>query len=243
MKANDVLAREHTQRLHTADRQVPVGVRGVQQPKECAFRDGRREIRELTESIEPELANTLEVSAMHGRRHQHLGQQRCPTRRKPRQRRQREQRRIRTDLDVILGANPRQGVRHVDGGERTRAFVDHVGGQRSEPFASRRIGAKAAIDLHDEGDQRHPRMLHRPYLQAVGKRVVDYFRKAKLRIRTWCGKPRAIDARYRHETDTGSEPGSANAAWPRGTMLSRTRRSKARYLRAVAPTDFAVACR
>ena len=83
MEPNDVLACERTERFHTADGQVPVGMRGIQQPEERAFRHRRRKIGELTEPIEPELANTLEVGILHRRRDEHPGQQRCATFGKP----------------------------------------------------------------------------------------------------------------------------------------------------------------
>src|SRR5204862_4665089 len=161
--------------------------------------------------------------------------------REPRQRRQREQCRVGTDLDVVLGAHACQRIGDVDRRERPDSLVHQVGGQRGEPLALGRIRAKPAVDLEDERHDRHALMLDGPDLQAVAELVANDLWKPELRIETERRQPRAIDGHQ--ETVTGSDPGRASAAWPRGTMLRSTRRSKARYLRAALRTVSGVARR
>ena len=97
------------------------------------------------------------------------------------------------------------------------AFVHHVGGDGGQPFPLVGIGARAAVDLQDERDDRHAVVLDGAHAQPVRQRVPHDRRKAERRIGTNVRQPRPIDAH--HDTDTGAEPGSASACWPRGTTL------------------------
>ena len=62
VKRGDVGDRQRAQRFLGADRQVPVGVLGIEQLGEDAVGDGRRQIAELDEPVEPQLAHAIEVA-------------------------------------------------------------------------------------------------------------------------------------------------------------------------------------
>ena len=97
---------------------------------------------------------------------------------------------------------------------------------RGQAFLVGRIGAGAAFDLQHERDDRNARMLDRPHLKAVRQPVPHDLGKGERRIRPDVGQPRSVDAR--HDTETGSEPASASAGWPRGITLRTTRASRRR---------------
>ena len=123
-------------------------------------------------------------------------------------------------------------------------LVHHVGDERRQPLLRGRIGAGAALDQEHEGDHRHAGVLHRPNLEPVGQHVALDAGKREGRRRTERGQPRSIDRLTRHQdTATGTEPGNASLARPRGTALSTTRRSGRRYRRAASRTLSRVASR
>ena len=113
------------------------------------------------------------------------------------------------DVHVVVGADPRQAIGHINGAEVAGALVHHVGDDRGQAFLVERIGAGSAFDLQHERDDRDARMLERPHVQAIGQAVPHDLGKGKRRIRPDVGKPRPVDAG--HDTETGSEPASASA--------------------------------
>ena len=105
----------------------------------------------------------------------------------------RRHRRIRSDVGVELRPEPRQRFVHLDGGAIAAAFVEHVGGDRGEPFLAMWIGRGAAANEERERHQRHLCVMHGPDPHAVGqRRLLDGGERERAR-RTQLGKLRAID--------------------------------------------------
>ena len=185
MELNHIVAHQFPQRFRTANGEVTVRMRRIQQAEKCALRDRGWQVGQLTEAIEAQLANTLEIGVAHRRRGQHVGHERRTAFGKPCQRCQCKQGGVGANLHVVLRADASQRIGHIDSRPRTSPFVRHVRCNRGKPFASGWIRAKPTINLHDEGNQRYPRVLDSAHPQAIRQRVTDDFREAKLRIRAW----------------------------------------------------------
>ena len=95
-------------------------------------------------------------------------------------------------------------VGHVDGAERARALVHHVGDDRRQALLVGRIGAGSALDLQHKRDDRHARGA-RPSAPRARWAAVPHDRgKRERRIRSDVGKPRSIDAPSRHRDRFGA---------------------------------------
>src|SRR5215207_3633824 len=128
MKADDVVDRERTQRALRADRQVSVRVLGIEQLREDAVGDGRRQIAELDEPIEPQLAHPIEIALIQERYPDHRGEQVERSRGVLFERRQLEERRVGADLGIEMRTYPAEGFVHRERVEIAAALVEQIAG-------------------------------------------------------------------------------------------------------------------
>ena len=214
----------------------------VHQPQERALGHRRRQILELLQAIEPHLPNAREIGLAQARLRRHVGEQRGAARGEPRQRGDRERRHVGADVHVVVGADPGQRVGHVDGAERARAFVHHVGDDGGQALFVGRVGAGTALDLQQERDDRDARMLDGPHLESVGQRVPRDLGKRERRIGSDL-REAGIDRRPLTTRTLDRSRRSASAGWPRGITLNTTRASRRRCRAAAERTLSCVARR
>ena len=81
----------------------------------------------------------------------------------PRQARQRQDGRVRSDLGIEVAANPSERLVQLDGVQIATAFVEHVARDRREPGPLARIGGRADRQQHQQADERHGVVLDGPH--------------------------------------------------------------------------------
>ena len=79
----------------------------IQQADERAIGNRCWHVAQLREAMQAQLANAHEIAFGERRPHHHIRHEREPTIGKPAQRRHADQRRVRSDVDIELCANPR----------------------------------------------------------------------------------------------------------------------------------------
>ena len=189
VKSGDVGDRQGAQRFLGADRQVPVGVLGIEQLGEDAVGDGRRQIAELDEPAEPELAHSIEVAWIQARGPHHRGEQlQCP-RGVLFERRQLEQRRVGADLGIEMRADAAERLVHRERVEIAAAFVQQIAGDGGEARLMPGILRRADRHQHETGDERHFVVLDGADAQAVVQRAPPHFRKVEAERRPGLRQP------------------------------------------------------
>jgi hypothetical protein len=124
-----------------ANRQVRVRVLSVDEPQERPFGDGGGDILQLTQAIEPQLADARELALLETWPRHQVGQQPRAARREPGQRGQREVGRITADVHVVVGTDSRERIGHLDRAQRAGALIRHVGNDGGKTLEPVGIGA------------------------------------------------------------------------------------------------------
>ena len=206
-----VVERERAQPLFAAESRVAVGMGAVEQTQERTFGQRRRHVLHLPQPIEAQLADAREIRLAEAGPREEAREELRAAIREPRQRRQREADGVGAGVHVVVAADARQRIRHVDGAEVAGALVHQIRHQRRQPLPRGGVGARPAFDLEDEGDDRHAGVLHRAHAQPVRQHVALDAGKREGGRRSEPGKRRAIDRFPGHQdTDTGTEPGNAS---------------------------------
>ena len=84
----------------------------------------------------------------------------------PRERRDRERGRIRSDVHIELGTEAAERLGHLDGVARSGALVEQVGRQARETVVLRRIVARPSLDDERERDDRNRVLAESPERRA-----------------------------------------------------------------------------
>ena len=114
-------------------------MRTVEQPHEGAVGDGAGHVAKLGQAMEPKLTNAREIRFGQRRTSDDVGEQPEAAVGALRKRRDRDERRIRSDVGIELRADARERLVHADRRAVAAAFVQHVGGDGREPFLAVRI--------------------------------------------------------------------------------------------------------
>ena len=146
---------------------MPVRMRAEQQTDERPIGNRPRHVANLRQPMEPQLPHANEILLAQRRPGHHVGQQRERRRGEAAEHGDAHQRRVRTDVGVELRADRRQRLVHLNRGPAPAAFVEHVDGQRREPFLPRRIVGGAAADEEHQRHDRYGRVIHGPDAKAV----------------------------------------------------------------------------
>jgi hypothetical protein len=193
VKRADVAGGHRGQRRFGPDRRVAVRMRAVEQLQKRAVRDGARHVAQLHQAMHAQLPHAREILLAQRRTHDDVGQDAERAIGEAAEDRRAEDDRVRSDVGVEMRAEPRERLMHLDGGSIAAALVEHVGRNRGQPFARRRIRRRAASHEQHHRDERHLRVIHGPHPEAVRQRRFPDRRKRKRSRRPRLGQSRAID--------------------------------------------------
>ena len=152
-------------------------MRAVQQADVRALGKRRRHVTELYQPVQAEIADSRELPLFEPRPDGHLGEDlECP-RRKAFEPGHGQQRRIRPNLGIELGADPGERIVQRQRVEIAAPFVEQITGDGGEAVPIGRIGRRS--DRHEEhrADHRHFAVLDRPRAQTVPERLTTYVGK------------------------------------------------------------------
>ena len=241
VEGTHVLDRAGAQAGRGADRQVPVRVAVVEQRGERAVGDRGRQVAQLQEAVEAQLADAGEIVLRHAGPADDVGEQVEDGVAAAGEREHREQRGVGADLGVELRAEPREGRLELEGRERAAPLVQHVGGERREAGPVVGVLGGAVRQQQQGGQHRHLAVLDGPDAEAVGELPPLDGGKAERPLGFRRRQARPIHPAHEHTTLV--EPGSARSRRPRGTTLSATRGAFTSTRSAASRTPSAVATR
>ena len=183
-------------------------MRAVEQPHERAIGDGAGHVAQLRQPVQPQLADAREVGLAQRRPRGDVGEQRQRRCGEAAERGDGQQRGVGADVGIELRAEARQRFVNLDGRAVAAALVQHVDGDRRQPFFAERIVGGAA--LHEQ-HQRHDR----------DRRVTDASRRAARRQR------RLLDRREAKRAGRRRAPAARLRSTLSLLMTPRRRRSRA----------------
>ncbi len=238
MKGAHLFVGHRAQRRFGSHRQVRVRMVAEEQPAERAVRQRRRHVAQLHQPVDAKFAQAPELVRIERGPRQDVGQQPQPSAGEACEHRERDHRRVGSDLGVDRRADAAQFLLQLDGCPPARPFVQHVRGERREAGTIRRIDRGAGRHQRDDGNERQTAVLHGPHVEAVRERVLDDLRKAEQRVGPGHRQARAVD---RHDGTTGVDPDTARSVRPRGTTLAMIRSAGFKYFAAAARRPAVVA--
>jgi hypothetical protein len=102
----------------------------IQHAGEGAFGNSRRVVAQLLQSLQPKLAHTLDVDIRQVRRAHHFGKEGDRRLHETRDRRQRQDGGIGTDIDIEIRSKPRDGVGHFQRRSPGAPFIEKIRRER-----------------------------------------------------------------------------------------------------------------
>ena len=104
----------------------PLRMRAVEQLHERAIGDSAGHVAQLHQAVQPQLANAREIFLTQRRTHDHRREHRHGWTQEAAQHRQRQQRRVGTNVGIELCADTGERLVHVNGRQRARALVESM---------------------------------------------------------------------------------------------------------------------
>ena len=199
---------------------MSVRMRAVDDARKGAIGHRAGVVLELTQPLESQVANAVEIVVGEVGGGDHLVDQRQAGVQKAIERRHADDHRVDAHIEVELAANARHPIGDVERRLPAAALVEEARGDRHQPTCIRGIHRRSTGHQQHHGGHWHRSMRHRAQLETVGQHPLGDARKAERTIGARDRETAAVDAA--HETWTPAAAGNASSRRPRGTTLNDT---------------------
>ena len=205
---------------------MPVRMRAVERGGKRAIRDRRRHVAQLTQTVCAQLPHALELVFRKLRPRDDVGHQLEGATPEPRQRRERQERRVGTDLGVELRPEPRQRLVQLECAVIAGALVEHVARERGQARPIVRVLRRSHAHQQHHRLHRDVAVLDGPDREAVRQRRFANRGKRERRVLGQRREPGSVGhVSGRRPAPNRPAPGGPG---PRGTTLTATRGADAR---------------